>query len=251
MLAHPTRPIIGINADFVAAGKLATAHARLDAGYVDAGRNAGGVPVIIPPAGTAAELDGLLDRLDGVVLSGGLDLEPRRGGLPANPAGQSVAERRELSDRLLVRGLLARRLPVLAIGLGMHELNVACGGSLYPHLPEDQPQALPHSDRADGPRRHAVLLEPHTRIEEIYGGGEVRVNSGHHQGVRQVGAPLRISARATDGIIEAIEAVDPGWFCVGVQWRPESDAASARDSRLFECFVRACLRPSRPLPLAA
>jgi putative glutamine amidotransferase len=250
MMQH-TRPFIGINADFVPATKVTGAHARLNAGYFDAVWAAGGFPVIIPPLGKDVELDALLDQLAGVVLTGGLDLDPKRQGLPSHPAVQPMAERREESDRLLVRRLLERQIPVLAIALGMQQLNVACGGTLYLHLPEEQPRALPHKDPSGGPHRHAVLLEPNTRLDEIYGGGEIRVNSSHHQAVRQVGANLRVSALAPDGIIEAIETVDPSWFCVGVQWHPESDTASALDMQLFECFVQACLRQAQPLPMAA
>jgi putative glutamine amidotransferase len=213
---------------------------------------AGGLPIILPPAGKEAEIDALLDRLDGFVLSGGLDMDPRRQGQPTHPAVQPMAERREEYDRLLVKRIISRQMPVLAIALGMQQVNVACGGSLYLHLPEDQPRSLPHYDPScDGPHRHTVLLEPNTRIEEIYGGGEIRVNSSHHQAVRQVGAKLKVSALAPDGVIEAIEAVDPNWFCVGVQWHPESDTASALDMQLFECFLQACVRQSQPLQLAA
>jgi putative glutamine amidotransferase len=250
-MAHQTRPFIGINADFVPAGKHSGAQLRLSAGYGDAVLAAGGLPVVIPLLGKAAEIDALLDRLDGVILSGGRDLDPRRSGQPTHPAVQPMAERREENDRVLVRRIVQRQMPVLGVGVGMQQLNAACGGSLYLHLPEDQPRALPHFDPTGGPHRHAVLLEPNTRIEEIYGGGEIRVNSAHHQAVRQVGTGLRIGALAPDGIIEAIEAVEPNWFCVGVQWHPESETASALDMQLFECFIQACLRQAQPLPLAA
>jgi len=250
MAQHP-RPIIGINADFVPAGKVTSAHVRLNSDYCDRVEAAGGLPVIIPPLGKEAGLDGLLDRLDGVILSGGLDIDPTRARRPSHPAVQPVAERREFSDRLLVRAVVARQLPILAIGFGMQQLNVACGGTLYLHLPDQQPQSLPHGHPADGPHRHAVLLEPNTRIAAVCGGGEIRVASAHHQAVRQVGACLRISARAADGIIEAIEAVDPNWFCVGVQWHPESDTASGLDRRLFECFVQNGLGRIEPLAQAA
>src|SRR5438874_1347075 len=241
-MAHHTRPLIGINADFVPAGKVTRAHARLPAGYFDAAVVAGGLPLIIPPLAREAELNAILDRLDGVILSGGLDLDPRRQQLPSHPAVQPMSARREESDRVLVRCVLERQPPVLAIGVGMQHLNVQCGGSLYLHLPEDMPRALPHRDPSGGPHRHAVLLEPNTRIDEIYGGGEIRVNSDHHQAVRQVGARLRVSALAPDGIIEAIEAVDPHWFCVGIQWHPESETASAMDMQLFECCIQASAR---------
>ncbi len=250
-MAHHTRPVIGINADFTPATKHSSAHVRLAPGYSDAILAAGGLPIIIPPLGKDGPLDDLLDRLDGIVLSGGLDMDPRRTGQPMHQAVQPLAERREESDRPLVRRVVQRRLPVLGIGLGMQQLNHACGGNLYLHLPEDLPRALPHFDPTGGPHRHAVLLEPNTHIDEIYGGGEIRVNSAHHQAVRQVGKGLRTGALAPDGVIESIEATDPNWFCIGVQWHPESESASALDAQLFECFIQACLRQSQPMTLAA
>src|SRR5205807_1214816 len=105
---------------------------------------AGGLPVVIPPLAKDVDPDALLERLDGVVLSGGLDLDPRRHGLPTHPAVQAMPERRDESDRLLVRHILERRTPVLGVGLGMQQLNVALGGTLFLHLPEEQPRAMPH-----------------------------------------------------------------------------------------------------------
>jgi putative glutamine amidotransferase len=246
-----TRPYIGINTDFIPAGKLTQAQVRLPAGYFDAVLAAGGLPVLLPPLTKEADLGPLLDRLDGVVLCGGPDMDPRKNGQLPHTAVQPMPERREESDRLLVRLILERQLPVLAVGLGMQQLNAACGGTLYLHIPEDLPRAMPHKDPTGEPHRHAVLLEPHTRLEEIYGDGEIRINSAHHQAVRQVGEGLRVAAVAPDGVIEAVEAVDPGWFCIGVQWHPESESASALDSQLFECFIQACLRQAQPLTLAA
>jgi putative glutamine amidotransferase len=251
MMAKQSRPFIGINADFISASKRSIAHLRLDTGYADMVLATGGIPVIIPPLNKEADFNALLDRLDGVILSGGLDMDPRRQNQPMHAAIQAMAERREENDRILLRCLLERQMPLLAIGLGMQELNSVCGGSLFLHLPEDLPRAMPHFDQTGGPHRHLVLLEPNTRLEEIYGGVEIRVNSSHHQAVRQVGAKLRVSALAPDGVIEAIEAVDQNWFCVGVQWHPESDSASALDMQLIECFAQACVRQAEPLSLAA
>jgi putative glutamine amidotransferase len=250
-MPHQTRPFIGVNADFVPAGKLTSAHVRLGAGYLDAVVAAGGMPVILPPLGKEADLEPFLDRLDGVILSGGPDLDPRRYGLPGHHAVQPMAERRDDSDRLLLKLVLDRQMPVLGIGLGLQQINVAFGGTLFLHLPEELPRAMPHRDPTGSPHRHLVLIEPNTRLDEIYGGGEIRVNSSHHQAVRQVGSGLRIGATAPDGVIEAIESTDPNWFCVGVQWHPESDTATALDAQLFECFIQACLRQAQPLQLAA
>jgi putative glutamine amidotransferase len=250
-MAHQTRPFIGLNADFAPASKVNLAHVRLNAGYLDTVITAGALPVIIPPLGKDIDVEPWLDRLDGFILTGGLDMDPRRLGLPSHASVQPLPERREESDRQLIRLLLERRLPLLGIGLGMQQINVACGGSLYLHLPQDMPRAMPHRDLTDPAHRHTVLIEPNTRMEEIYGAGEIRVNSCHHQAVRQIGAGLRAGARAPDGVIEAIESTDPHWFCVGVQWHPESETASALDMQLFESFVQACLRQADPMQLAA
>jgi putative glutamine amidotransferase len=251
MKASQARPFIGINADFIAAGKLSGAYARLPAGYFDAVFAAGGYPIILPPVGKDKELQSVLDRIAGMVFSGGLDMDPRRQQQPPHRSVQQMAERREEHDRRLLCSVMDRQMPLLAIGLGMQELNVVCGGTLFIHLPEEQPRAMPHRDASGGPHRHAVLLERNTRLDEIYGDGEIRVNSEHHQAVRQVGAGLRVAAKAPDGIIEAIEGTDPNWFCIGVQWHPESETASALDMQLFECFVQACARQVKPLALAA
>ena len=250
-MAHPTRPTIGVNADFTPAGKSIIAHLRLPIGYIDAITAAGGLPVVIPPLGKDFDPDALLDRLDGVLLSGGNDLDPRRHGLPTHPAVQPMAERRDESDRLLVRLILDRRIPVLGVGLGLQQLNVALGGTLYLHLPEEQPRAMPHRDatgRAAPPHRAG-------RAEHAAGRDLRRRRDSRQQCASPGRAPGRSGAArlrpAPDGVIEAIEAVDPNWFCVGVQWHPESETSSALDAQLFECFVQACLRQAQPLPLAA
>jgi putative glutamine amidotransferase len=247
-----TRPVIGLNVDVIQTTKLGRAQLRLHVGYADAVLAAGGLPVLMPPYGTMSEIDTFLDRVDGFILTGGLDLDPRRQGLPKHQAVQPMLDRREEHDRLVVRALLHRQPPILGVGVGMHQLNVACGGTLVMHIPEEMPRAMPHWDAAgEGPHRHAVVLQAGSRLEEIYGEGEIRVNSSHHQSVKTPGAKFRVTAKAPDGVVEAIEAADPSWFCIGVQWQPESESASALDMQLFECFVQACTRQAAPLPLAA
>lgn len=242
-----------MNLDFVSATKSQRAHVRLPLGYFDLVIQAGGLPILMPPFPREPELSAFLDRVEGFLLTGGeLDLDPTRLGMEKHHAARPMPERRENSDRLLVRQLLGRRMPILATGVGMHLVNVSCGGNLFLHLPEDMPRAMPHSDpKNPGPHRHAVILENGTRLEEIYGEGEIRVNSSHHQAIRQVGNGFRVAAVAPDGVTEAIEAIDPNWFCIGVQWQPECETASALDMQLFECFVQACARQGQPLELAA
>jgi putative glutamine amidotransferase len=251
-MAQQTRPLIGLNVDYVAAAKATRPHMRLNVGYAESVYAAGGMPVLLPVLGQESEVAAFLDRLDGFVLTGGLDLDPRKLGLPRHPSVQLMAERRDDHDRMLVRLIMRREMPVLGIGVGMHQLNVACGGSLFMHLPEELPRSMPHRDSScDGPHRHIVNLQPGTRLDEIYGGGELRVNSNHHQAVRQAGTGFRVAAVAPDGVIEAIEWTESAWFCVGLQWHPEADAASALDLQLFEALVQASIRESQPMAMAA
>ncbi len=242
------RPYIGVNADFVPASKSSIATIRVPTGYLDAIVAAGGLPVVVPPFHRDVDLDAYLDRLDGFVLTGSAgDLDPRRHGLATHAAVQLLPERRDDSDRSLVRKLIARQMPLLAIGLGMQQLNVAFGGTLYLHLPEELPRGLPHRDSTGQPHRHTAMIQPGTRLEEVYGPGEICINSNHHQAVRQVGKGLRKAAVAPDGVIEAIETTDPDWYCLGVQWHPEAETATALDLQLFECLVQACLREHQTL----
>lgn len=252
MAKQTTRPLIGINMDYVPAGKTGGAQLRLHAGYAEAVYAAGGLPIVLPPALKERELEDLVERLDGFVLtSGPLDPDPRRLGLNPHPAVQAMPAKREDVDRFLCKLILQRELPCLAVGLGMLELNLVAGGSNFLHLPEDNPKALPHKDLTGGVHRHAVNLEPNTRLDAIYGGGEIRVNSYHHQAVNQLASIFRPCATSLDGVLEAYEATDADWFCVGVQWHPHSETASALDMQLFEAFAQACASSDMILPLAA
>ena len=246
------RPVIGINLDYIAGTKTNRPYLRLHPGYVDAILAAGGMPALMPPMVRDSDLTAFLDRCDGFLLTTGLDLDPRRLGQPMHASIQMMAERREESDRNLVRQIVKRQMPVLGCGLGMQQLNTVCGGSLFQHLPEDMPKSLPHFDRSTTePHRHLVLVQPNTRLDEIYGVGELFVTSNHHQAVRQVGDGFRVCAKAPDGVIEAIETIDGTWFAMGVQWHPQAESASALDSQLFECFLQAAIRQSEPLSIAA
>lgn len=252
-MPQANRPVIGLNADFVSATKTSKPHLRLNQGYAESVLTAGGLPLVMPVLEKDTEIHAFLDHVDGFVLTSGLDMDPRRQGLPRHHAVTAMPDRREERDRLLVKILMEREMPVLGLGVGMHQLNAACGGSLFMHLPEDCPRTMPHSDpTCIGPHRHLVNIKVGSRLEEIYGGPELLVNSNHHQAVNKVGDRFRVAALAPDGVIEALEALDPNWFCIAVQWHPEADSSSALDLQLFECFVQTAARQTAPtLAIAA
>ncbi len=239
-MSQSSRPIVGINMDLHYPQKNKQGQLRLASGYCDRILEAGGFPIVMPAFTKDADLDAFLSMVDGMVMTGGADMDPRRNSQPMHPSVRMIPERREDSDRLLVRKLIETKKPLLGIGLGMQQINVALGGSLFLHLPEELPKALPHFDASDDFHRHLALIKADTYLMEIYGGEEMRINSNHHQAVKNLGNGLRVCAVAPDGVIEAIEYMDPSWFCIGVQWHPQSDNATALDTQLFECFVQAC-----------
>ena len=236
--ASPPRPLVGVSTDFYAP-KNGLAYARLNAAYFEAVLNAGGLPILIPPVRKEnfPEVETLLDMVQAVVMVGGLDLDPRRNGMQTTNAVQPMHPRREDADRFLLGKVVDRRLPLLAVGSSMQLLNVHFGGTLFLHLPVDNPKAMPHFDPTGGPHRHMVNVEPKSTLEDIFGTAEHRVNSTHHQAINQVGKHLRVAARAPDGVIEAIETTDELWFCIGTQWHPECETASALDRQLFDNLI--------------
>lgn len=251
-MPRQVRPLIGINTDLVLGKMEGSGQIRLHLGYADSVYAAGGMPVIIPPVLKKADLEALLDRLDGLVLVGGQgDLDPKRQGLPRHHAVTPIPAQREDFDRLLCQLAVDRQMPILGVALGMHLLNVICGGTLYMHLPEDLPRSLPHFDATGAVHRHAVKLQPGSRLEVIYGEEEILVNSYHHQAVREVAPGFRIAAVAPDGVIEAIETDSEDWWALGVQWHPHSETASKLDLQVFEALVQACTKREAKLALAA
>ena len=232
-----TKPLIGLNADYRAAKKDAPAFSYVCAGYFDAITKTGGVPIVIPPLEDQGDLERILDLLDGLVMVGGADLDPRRDGFMLHPSVRLLDNRRETFDRRLVRLASERRLPLFGIGVGMQLLNLSEGGNLFLHIPEDMPKALPHRDSLDPAHRHALEVVPGTLMERVYGEGEIRVNSTHHMAIDEVAPGFMVTARCPDGVVEAIESTQSDWFAFGTQFHPESESASALDMRIFEEFI--------------
>ena len=220
-----TKPLIGVNAEFRSTQQDVPAYSYVASDYYDAILHVGGLPVILPPYETESEIDDVLERLDGIMMVGGADLDPRRDGWMLHPTVRLQDPRRENFDRTLIAKAAQCRMPVLGIGAGMQLLNVSQGGNLMLHIPEDMPSALPHQDPLDAAHRHTLELAPGSMMERVYGDGELRVNSMHHMAVDEVAPGFAVTARCPDGIVEAIESQMSDWFAFGTQFHPEANTA--------------------------
>lgn len=230
------RPVVGIT---LGDGDEPGMHAMRE-DYVRSVEQAGAVPLVLPPV--RPEDAGLvLDRLDGLVLSGGVDVDPVLYGQPAHPKLGRVNRRRDDFELALVREALERSVPVLGICRGQQVLNVARGGTLVQDIPSEWTGAMVHDARGRRWRRaHDVDVLPGTRLGALLRRDSVAVNSFHHQAVASVGDGLAVSARSRDGIVEGIEM--PGRrFVVAVQWHPESFWRLEDSFQvLFDAHAEAC-----------
>jgi putative glutamine amidotransferase len=219
-------------------------HAEMALGmtYLRAIEEAGGMPVVLPPLGDAVAY---LDRLDGICLSGGPDLDPDVYGALERHAELGPTEPGlDAFELELARAADARGLPLLGICRGAQALNVARGGTLHQHLPGHR-QTEPATATT-----HTVHVEPGSRLAQVAGTDVLRVNSFHHQAVDALGRGLRAVAYAADGIVEAIEAPGPR-LVLGVQWHVEGLTAQPRHRALFAELVEAAAAPVVSLRPAA
>ncbi len=212
--------------------------------YATSIQRAGGLPLLIPTLTDAACIEAYIDRLDGILFSGGnADVDPARFGEdPVRQLRLITPERDEMEIELFHRAF-ERDLPVLAICRGIQVINVAAGGSLIQDIPSQVGDAVGHFPRGMDMHLlyHSVRLEPGSRVHGIFGETDLRVNSFHHQAVKAVAPEFRITARASDGVIEAVEAPDKR-FVVGIQWHPETlTVRYPRFLDLFTSFVAACV----------
>jgi putative glutamine amidotransferase len=212
--------------------------------YEDAVRKAGGEPVLLPLS-NQAELAGTLPTLDGFVLPGSpADVEPAKyGGVNRGLSAPADAAREE-TDRAILKHAFGEKKPVLAICYGCQLLNVYLGGTLIQDLRTETATATPHRKKdlvpepADDPH-HPARFERDSRLADIAGGEQGRVNSSHHQAIKQPGSNLRVTARATDGTIEGVEWTGDSNWVTGVQWHPERMFGDTAAERLFSRFVAA------------
>ncbi|MDN4594893.1 gamma-glutamyl-gamma-aminobutyrate hydrolase family protein [Polycladomyces subterraneus] len=213
--------------------------------YSDAVRSAGGIPVAIPFCEDPEVVTEMAHRLDGVVLTGGGDIDPSLFGEEPLPGLGEIVPERDRMETALIRLFLEWDKPLLAICRGCQVLNIAVGGDMYQDLYTQREGLLQHRQRS--PRyhaTHAIQLVEGTLLHRLAKENTVRVNSFHHQAVRRVLSPLRVAARTGDGVIEAIESARHR-FVVGVQWHPECMAETdAFSRRLFEALVETAGRRS-------
>ena len=210
--------------------------------YVEMVAQAGGLPVLLPPTARVADV---LPRLDGLILSGGSDVEPSRYGAAPDPASGPFFPARDAAELELCRGALADGLPVLAICRGLQVINVALGGTLHQHLP-DVVGNDSHSPQETGYGTHKVSVAAGSQLSAALGRSEAAVPTHHHQAVDRLGTGLVATAWADDGIIEAAELEPPtapdsalprasSQFMVAVQWHPEV----GDDPSLFKALIAA------------
>lgn len=211
-------------------------------GIMQAVADAGGLPVLIPVCVNEATLRGIYRRLDGLLLPGGGDVDPRYYGAPAHPQTGTPDDARDAAELLLARWAVEDDLPVFGICRGHQVLNVALGGTLIQDIPSQLQTPLVHDVPKPAPRStiaHEVEIVGHSRLARILEATRVPVNSLHHQSIERPAAGLIVTACSRDGVIEATELPDRR-FVLTVQWHPEdlylSDAAM---KRLFSAFVEA------------
>ncbi len=226
------RPLVGVT----------TYHREVDgrprytipAAYVDAARDTGAAPLLLAPGDV--EPEDLLDRIDGLMLTGGGDLDPAHGA-PAHPATYFTCSERDAFEIALARAALARNLPMLAICRGMQILNVACGGTLHGHLPEQYGEATLHRVSQDEACTHGVELATGSQLRRVLGQDRLTgVPSWHHQAVASVGDGLEAVAWASDGVIEALAAPSAD-RTLAVQWHPELEPPGSPGRALFAQWV--------------
>jgi putative glutamine amidotransferase len=233
-------PIIGITASRIC-NSTGTPMTALNEVYSLAVARGGAVPVIIPVGQSDETLQSLLAHLDGVLFSGGGDVETSRYRGLEHPCVEGVDPDRDRIEVLLVEQVVQRGMPFLGICRGIQVINVALGGTLYSHLADQHPGAIKHDYSPGYPRdhpAHEVKIAPRCRLAQILGMTRVMTNSLHHQAVHQLAPGLRALAHAPDGIVEAVEYSGHP-FGLAVQWHPEWMPDSPPMQALFRAFTAA------------
>lgn len=211
--------------------------------YIEAVLETGGYPVLLPGSGSIKKVTSYLKKVKGIVLSGGLDVDPSFFGEEPSLGLGEITPERDRFEIMLIKGAFEAKISILGICRGIQVLNVACGGTVVQHIPGRIEKPIKHNQSA--PRwypSHHVSVTEGTMLAKIIGSGKTKVNSFHHQAVKNVAPGFKICAKSSDGVIEAIE--NPKYhFAVGVQWHPECMYQRDKKARkLFEAFVKSCIK---------
>ena len=203
----------------------------------------GGMPVFIPLELGEETLRGIYEQLDGLLLAGGVDVHPKEYGEEVQPFCGAIDPLRDATELKMTHWALEDRKPILAICRGIQMLNVAAGGSLYQDIESQHPDPLAHREvshtLANSP--HAVVIAEDSRLAKSVGATRFVTNSYHHQALKQIADNLRVTARTSDQMVEAVEGNDPESYIVGVQFHPEMMIAEEpRAHGIFRDFVAAC-----------
>lgn len=206
--------------------------------YTRAVEMVGGSPELIPANLPQEELEALIARLDGILLTGGGDINPARFNVLPHPRVYGISESRDATEITLALRARDLRIPLLGICRGCQVMNVAYGGSLYTHISDQLPGALEHSHEKFREEHHFISIDPDSLLECITGTNEMAVNSLHHQGISSVAPALIPTACAPDGLVEGVELrAHP--FGLGVQWHPEHLTDRPEMAVLFKALVEA------------
>ena len=256
MKAAGDMPLIGISASEIRPaqtirqiqeGEPLSHEVALGLDYVSAVIGAGGLAVVLPPAGDRLA-GALLDRVEGLCLSGGPDLDPSAYGAPPHRCAGPADPTLDSFELELAREAVERDMPLLAICRGMQVFNVRRGGTLIQHLPDCDWVTIDHrQEKAGNLTSHEVRLDPASRIAEVVGEDTIAVNTFHHQGIASLGNDLEAVGWDDDGLVEAIEIPDRR-FALGVQWHAELMAELEAGSTLFSRFVEAAREYRRNHP---
>lgn len=230
------RPLIGITMSFDYDNKTA----KLREKYITAVERAGGIPVAVPPLQDKGVLNTIVQKLDGIILSGGPDIDPSCYNQLPHPRLGNICPRRDQSEIYIAAEFMKRSKPILGICRGIQVINVAMGGTLCQDIPSCIKGSIQHMQVA--PRWHKSheieIIDMDSLLYKIIGKRRIKVNSFHHQSVDRPAPGLKITATAPDGVVEAVES-KAGNFCIGIQWHPEDLTDDMEHMRLFEYIINA------------
>lgn len=231
------KPRIAITSSF---GRLdGRLRVHLPAAYVDAVVAAGGTPLVLPAMPEEGDPAELLAAADGLLLTGGDDLDPALWGEAPHAKASIMDPRRQRADLALLAAAEARGMPVLGICLGCQEMAVHRGGRIIQHLSDEIGQTIDHGGGGRPRAMHPVTVDPGTLLAGVVGDDILEVNSTHHQAVRDPGRGMTVVALSPDGVIEGMENPTPGRFFLAVQWHPEDLCDRPRHLALFQALCRA------------